>query len=597
MFWIGSGATRGRNLPKRYGEDYIDSLRAHRQGERLRVLVESIEDVPAERSRAISRLVLLACEDGFDVPAQHDRASTDPFMVVARFLRGEPNDLDVPLEVPEPWVLRIQEYEFFQHYDEMAEYISRMFFVFTANCLLGREDQNIRLTEPFASKGWIATFIDCSVAAATNFAQRLRSKDPTKYSWIFIQFSELRQPDYREDRAGHGFAVAVRKAIFRLAMDLQALQVGLRSPALDAEDIQVARRMPLFVLQVWMETTVAYRRTWFTAEGLTAAVGIIESHLSSTVDDFGSRAEVCAFAAELAAAHAASSAARDWVRQCWSNLVAYGYHKDMLLDQCLRAAEHLQKGGLRRDALDLLVRLAPAISAVGDYTDGDETNHFPAELGRLLFEDNLHAFVKYHEWLTARGEYWDAGSIFKTFVAKGDLGNRVLRAVAETAVEHENLQALADRSDEGDLNATRCLRELSLFHVPVRGAEPERDTAAETQWLKENGPMPAVDDFPPEKFQGYLEAVQAVGSYRVDENVDAWAKFWSAKGYKGAVLAALEEFDNERPFSYGDSKLRIELTMQVRGKQGVYHALVEAQRKRYGWNRYFVSFRQGCVKG
>jgi hypothetical protein len=447
-------------------ENYMDSLRVHRQVDRLHVVVEGSNDMHSERSQALARLLLLACEDGFDALTGCKTDSADPIVVVARALRGEPNNLDEPVQVPEPWVLRIPEYELYQHYDEMAEYFWRMFFVFVANCLLGRKDQNIRLTEPFADKGWIGGFLNRSAAAASDFAQRIRLKGFTRYSWLFAQFAEISRPDIA-DRMGHGFVVAIRKMIYRLAMDLQALQAGTHAPALDGEDIEVARQTPLFLLQVWMETTVAYRRAWFTADGLIATLKMIESELRSTVEDFGSRAELCALAAELAALHTAKDAAAKWVRNCWSNLLAYGYHKDMLLDQCLEAAEHLQKAGWGRDALNLLARLAPPISVVGDYTDGDETNHFPRELGRLLLQGDLNLFVKYHDWLSAHGEYWDAKSIFETFVSRVDLSNRVFRAVAETAVERENLVTLALRSEKGDMGATECLRKMP-FPYPGR---------------------------------------------------------------------------------------------------------------------------------
>lgn len=569
--------------------DYADSLRAHRRAERLRAVISGTADLPTERARGLAHLVLLACEDGFDPLAGSlgSGDSVDPFVVLARALRGEPNGADVPVEAPEPWVLRLHEYEFYQHYDEMVEYLWGVFFVFTANCLLGREDENVRLTEPFADKGWISSFLDCSASAAGKFAQHLRSREFVRYSWILAQFSEIRRPDSIGDRAGHGFAKAARMAIFRLAMDLQALQASIHSPTIDAEDIEVVRRIPLFVLSVWLEITAAYRRAWFTADGLAGTLAMIGSQLGSTIDDFGSRAELCGQAADLAAWHDDRGAAAKWVRECWSNLIAYGYHKDMLLSQCLDAAEHLQGAGWGAAALDLLARLAPAVSAVGEYTDGDETRHLPAELGRLLFEGNLQWFVRYHEWLCACNEYWDAHSIFKTFVAKADLANRVFRAVAETAVERENLLALAERSERGDANAAECLDRMFLFYVPSGGSKTESPSPAERTRLVESGPMPDPCDFPPGNFAAYLEAARAARSYREDEDVDRWARVWSDRGHKRAVLGVLDAYDSGRFFLSGDSKVRFELTLEIKGRQAAYEALVTAQRRRYSWNRYF----------
>ena len=58
----------------------------------------------------------------------------------------------------------------------MAEYLWRVFFVFVANCLLGKDEENVRLAERFADKGWISNFAACSVSSADEFAQHHRSR-------------------------------------------------------------------------------------------------------------------------------------------------------------------------------------------------------------------------------------------------------------------------------------------------------------------------------------------------------------------------------------------------------------------------------------
>jgi DNA polymerase III delta prime subunit len=570
--------------------EYTDSLRAHKRAERLRAVVDGTEDLPAERARAISQLVLLACEDGIDLGVESqnvDDAATDPFQVILETLRSKSLRRDLSVRAPEPWVLRLKEYEFYQYYDEMADFLWRMFFVFTANSLCGRQSENARLAAPFVDKGWISQFIECSVSAANKFVGHFKSGEFVSYSWIFAEFAEVSRPDFLADRTGHGFAVAARKAIFRIALDLQAVQGATHSPRIEAADVEIVRRMPIFVLSIWLEITTAYGRAWFTADGLANALGLVESHLDSTIDDFGSRAELCELAAELAALHKDNGITSKWVRRCWSNLVAYGYHKDMLLDQCLDAAEHLEAAGASDEALNLLRRLAPVVVAVGDYTDGDETRQFPVAFGRILFKCDFQWFLRYHGWLSASGEYWDARSIFETFVSKADLSNRVFRGVAETAIEQVNILALAKRSHDGDANATQCLNTMSFYEIPA--VRPKDRTSAKQQMgLVETGPMPEPANFPPEMFKAYVEAVNTAGSYRVDEHVDEWGRFWAAHGNSEAVLNALEGHDGDRPLSSADPKLRFELTLKVRGKDTAYKTLVTAQANRYGWNRYFT---------
>ncbi len=99
--------------------------------------------------------------------------------------------------------------------------------------------------------------------------------------------------------------------------------------------------------------------------------------------------------------------------------------------------------------------------------------------------------------------------------------------------------------------------------------------------------MPDPANFPPERFDAYLEGAHAARSYRVDDDIDEWARFWGAHGNKDAVLNALDAYDSGRSFLSGDSKLRFELTLQVRGKRAAYDALVAAQGRKYCWNRYF----------
>ena len=89
----------------------------------------------------------------------------------------------MPVAAPEPWVLRLKEYEFYQHYDEMAEYFWRLFFVFTANCLCGREDENVRLAAPFADQGWIGQFIDCGARPQATSRGISSQGNSLEYSW------------------------------------------------------------------------------------------------------------------------------------------------------------------------------------------------------------------------------------------------------------------------------------------------------------------------------------------------------------------------------------------------------------------------------
>ena len=167
---------------------------------------------------------------------------TDPFIVISKHLRGESFGQDMSVEAPQPWVLRLKEYEFYQHYDEMAEYLWRMFFVFAANSLCGREAENARSCCAFrVSRGGSASSSTAAYRLQTNSHGTSNQRNPSSIPAIFGEFSAVPRPDFLADRTGHGFATTARKAIFRVAMDLQAIQAGKHSPKVDAADIEVVR--------------------------------------------------------------------------------------------------------------------------------------------------------------------------------------------------------------------------------------------------------------------------------------------------------------------------------------------------------------------
>jgi len=90
---------------------------------------------------------------------------------------------------PVPWVLRLKEYEFTSTTTRCPNIFggcSRVYREF----LYGREAENARLAAPFADKGWIGRFMDCSASAASKFARHLKSAEFVSYSWIFGEFSE-----------------------------------------------------------------------------------------------------------------------------------------------------------------------------------------------------------------------------------------------------------------------------------------------------------------------------------------------------------------------------------------------------------------------
>ena len=224
-------------------------------------------------------------------------------------------------------------------------------------------------------------------SAAKESAWHLKSAESVEYSWIFGEFSAFPRPSGPEQQATASRPL-LRKPILRgLAMDLR-------------------RPKPANILQRSTPQTsrsfAAYRSSSFRFgwRSLLPTKGMVHGGRTGERADSGrvkprfdeSTYFVCANSCryhELAALHRDHGSTAKWVRQCWSNLVAYGYHKDMLLDQCLDAAEHLETAGSVGDALNLLERLAPAVGP-DHHTDGDRNLVFPSGIRQDSVQLEFH---------------------------------------------------------------------------------------------------------------------------------------------------------------------------------------------------------------
>jgi hypothetical protein len=566
--------------------DYLQSLRTHRNLDALRTLGTLPPDRIGDKADVLTCLAVSASEEQAELGIALDSGGYSvPMMVLYRALYGDNGTPSGAIELEPAWVLDLRWRDYFGRHDEVETYLHSTFFAFVANCLLDHAARNHTFIEEIRGRGWGGDFLERMEAVSQKIAANLKSRTPTTYQWFIDQFSFLSPPNPDIDRDGHRFSVAAGKTIFRIAVDLLSIQTPLRFPSLEAEDVASIRTAKLFSLEPWLESVVALRRRWFTEEGLVAALELVKATLDSRIDTFDERAEMCLRAAELAAFNEAADLAANWVRKCWDNLLSYGFHKDMLFDQCLDAIRHLIALGVKSEAAILLRHLAPAIATIGEYTDGDHTRHFPAELGEILVSLDIAVFAKYYDWLNRGDDYWEADTILTSLLKTIDLSNPAARAVAETAIGPACIASLAARAKQ-DSNAVECLASLLPFKPSVERS-PSESGASSSDFLHETGPLPSAEEFPPEKFTDFLHAVKQSKTYRVDEIVEEWARIWAEKGFKKEVLQTLEAYDENGRGMFRNNRLRFDLALAVYGKERAFRWLIAGHRSSYGWNRYY----------
>jgi hypothetical protein len=179
----------------------------------------------------------------------------------------------------------------------------------------------------------------------------------------------------------------------------------------------------------WVEEYVALRRRWLTEDAARWIIHGQASQLETSLEPFPDRVAHYAKLAAFAALQGFVDEARSFVHLSASNLLAHGYHKDMLFNEVLDMLEiysqSCQKNGFWDDVSSQLknhlLLLAPAIAAIDKYTDGDETGHLPRTLAEVLAAVEPEWLPLYYQWLSSIDEYYDAIHTFHTYLRTADL--------------------------------------------------------------------------------------------------------------------------------------------------------------------------------
>jgi hypothetical protein len=577
---------------------FAERLRANRDFTRLCAVLETappgddgkpgIALTPQERRAVYPHLALLALEEGANCDELACAAPADPFLQIYAAVRKtatfHPGDVAFPADE----VLRVNDYELYQHEHEADAFFYSAFFCFLANHLWGRADRNGPWVTGLGGPPWPHRFLSHLDGVAGELATGLRAGRPPLLGEFYSSANTLPRPEFQgnRNRGEFGYGVAAVRATMALSLDLAPV-LGWGTSYITKDALEAVVGSDYCFCASWIQRYVASRRKTLTDEALDGLLRQGEETLASTLGDFPERAERFAELASLAAWHAQAGRAEVLLTGASENLLAHGYHKDMIFSHVLSAINAYQRGhppdGV---APRWLCRLAPPIARVTEFTDGDETRHLPNWLADTMAKVAPELLPSYYGWLADVEEYYDALHALEVFVRTADLTDPVALAVVQTATDDSCLQALAIRSRDGDERAAEALAALTDVMGKESVAEPASDTRPTDQnRLGETSMLPPLDQYPPEKLDEFFSVLRASRYWPQDGAITAWAEYWAAHGRGPNAYASLVDA-TERGHTSSASEAIYRLAEQFRGREDAYIWLVRAHRELNGWNTY-----------
>lgn len=547
-----------------------------------------------ERMAVFKHVVLLALEEKVVLDEQliYKNCSFDPFLAIYASLNGMDCFRLSNIQFPSHDFMRFDSYQQIEKIGYIEDCIYNTFFCLLANYLWGRSINN---------EAWIGKLNPGSPYSyklmhqfdiiAKDLSDLIRSDKPPSFAWFYGQIGDMHKITFREDRDNYQLAVAAEKAIEKIIMDVFILSIFKNRPSLiSREDLDLALKSDLFDIWRWIDNYISLKRQWMENSAVEWIIYDQISQLEHSVVGFPERASNYSILASLATLHGLKKETKKLIINAATNLLSYGWHKDIFLFHLLESIEKCHESGIG-DAKQWIIQLLPIIDRVGDFTDGDETGDLPKLLASLMAKVDPYLLINYYKWLCEKDDYYYALSAFHSFLRESDLSDSVNLAVAKTGIDDESILILSDRANSGDIGAEIALSTI----IDLLGAEIInyiKQVALKSEGAKINESiepaLPSPQDFPPDRLADYLSTPGAINSYFKDDAIAPWINFWRTTDRKrDAFEAIVTEMNNGTNFR--DLSILFELALSLYGKEKAYQWLIKANNGLHDiWSHYWI---------
>ena len=555
------------------------SIHVYKKVDLMYKILASIDNFNTEeRSVIFEHMILLALEENIDLDQRFilKICSFDPFIAIYAYF----NKIDCfrisNIQFPSYDFMNLDSDQQREQLGYIEDSIYRTFFSLLANYLWKSCINNeawIKAMDPRDT--WLHKFVRRLDIIAKNLSDLFASNAPPNFGWFYSQISDLHKLTFREDRNYYQYSLAAERAMDRIAMDIFILSISQnRSIIILRSDLELAFRCNYFDIWRWLDTYVSKRCQWIEKGAVEWLVCDQKSQLDNSISEFPQRASNYSTLASLATTYSLKKEARDLINDAASNLISYGWHKDILLYYLLTTIENCQNAGIG-DARQWAIKLSPIIANVRDFTDGDETSDLPRLLAGLLAKVDLDLLISYYQWLCGKEEYYDALSAFHSFLRISDLSDSINLAVAKTAIDDESILILNERVNSGDIGAKAALftildlfgeKTVDYIKIVISKNESSRFNDFKEQML------PSLQDFPPDRLAEYLSIVDTGSSYYGNDDIVPWIDYWRTTDRKREAFEAIVN----NGIDFKDYYIIFELALSLYGKDNAYPWLIKA---------------------
>jgi len=432
---------------------------------------------------------------------------------------------------------------------------------------------------------WSAKAMCKLFEASLRIAKSIKNESRILYTDLFNPLTSLKELKWSEDRDSLNFQHSFSDAITLIFKDIILLKRHLNdSIKINLKDYNIITSKTFFTERNLFDIILDVKEKLFTGDVYKKFVNKNKAELEQTIDYFPDRSKDFAKLSKLAWTYGDTSNAKIFLNKAADNLLGYGYHKDVYLFDVLEAIDFCAGAGSEETKIKRwLEEIIPVIESVGVYTDGDETNHLPLELARILAKYDQKLLFKNYYVKAVNEDLYHAEDLLRYVIRSLPFDNEEQVTLATTALDRDSFLELKNIA-QGNQGALKAINLIQDYFGEIDYPKEEESSYSGIDELDYD-----YSKVRPSELQSYIRK-NLETRWDLDKYLIKWTRYWLDRDNKEYIYRVLKsivqkseiynisgelldviyplayEFDNEHTFEY----------------------LCWAQVNDHGWTRYWT---------
>ncbi len=399
--------------------------------------------------------------------------------------------------------------------------------------------------------------------------------------------------DYDENSAFNKFCAEVR----RIAVDLHSLAMAQgRANPISPENLDAI--FPSQFGSRWNWFNEFKERPEYLISQKTAIflIKTLYTETFSSLSDMSGRSETYLDLTVLAIKHNLHDLAKELLCKAANCITGYSNHKDYSVFDVLNAIEACAEENIG-DIRIWLTKIATAIEAIDEYTDGDETLHAKRVFASIMAKYLPEMISSLYRHQVEQEEWSNADATLAEAFEHIDLSQIEALALAGTIENPEVLAVINKRAEQGSASASRIVEERKrMFGDNYFTIKDEFSDATSNNigGRNDHASLLRPVDFPPKHLNEFILEVKSKNIIG-EKSLREWLDYWVQHGQGMEAIANIEEIVKAE--SYYEVEYLFdhifEIVLKLKGKDEAYPWIVRAHIQQSGWSEFY-SGKEKC---